>query len=149
MKIAHCYENSKFKSLLSISDIQRAIIANISMEQPVYEILCPNVCIASVTDNLEQIKYYTRERRNEFIPILYGDNNVTDIIFWEELFDTHVRNREHFNLLVMIMARGQRSGLRPLTNILPKPLIPIGNQTIMDKIIYNLWFANIPISICQ
>jgi NDP-sugar pyrophosphorylase family protein len=39
------------------------------------------------------------------------------------------------NLPVVIMAGGLGTRLKPLTNILPKPLLPYGNSTILESII--------------
>ena len=43
-------------------------------------------------------------------------------------------NLERLKMLVVIMAGGKGTRLRPLTNVLPKPLIPIGEQTMMEDI---------------
>jgi len=134
-KLLLVLNNGFFYSLLSIGDIQRAIIANVSLNEPIYKILRPEVRVAKVTDNEEQVKAYMKERRNDFMPIIDNDNHVVDIIFWEDLFESKRESENSkLNLPVVIMAGGQGTRLRPLTNILPKPLIPIGNQTILEDI---------------
>ena len=42
--------------------------------------------------------------------------------------------KEKINLPVVIMAGGQGTRLRPLTNVIPKPLIPISEKTILEVI---------------
>lgn len=37
---------------------------------------------------------------------------------------------DQFDLPIVIMAGGQGTRLKPLTNIIPKPLIPIGEKTL-------------------
>ena len=133
-KLLIVVDNGSFRSLLSIGDIQRAVIANTSMNQCVRSILRTNIRVASVGDDKEMIKSHMRENRNDFMPILDGNNNVVDIIFWDELFDSPIKNESQFDLPVIIMAGGQGSRLRPLTNVLPKPLIPIGQQTMLEDI---------------
>ena len=44
---------------------------------------------------------------------------------------------------VVIMAGGLGTRLKPFTNILPKPLIPIGNKTVIENIIDKFSNQNI------
>lgn len=128
-------KSNHFFSMLSIGDIQRAIIKGVEMDCPIAGILRKKTKAATIHDDKEAIKQYVRDHKNEFMPIIDDDNNLVDVIFWDELFHTHVgRRTEDFNLPVIIMAGGQGTRLRPLTNVLPKPLIPIGEQTMMEDI---------------
>lgn len=128
----------RYHSLLSIGDIQRAIIANISTNTPVGNILRHEVKVASVTDDREKIIKSIKERRNEYMPIVNVSGEVVDVIFWEDLFRKDERKfRSTLNLPVVIMAGGQGTRLRPLTNVFPKPLLPIGEQTIIEDIMDN------------
>ena len=135
VKLLLVMNNDKFHSLLSIGDIQRAIIANVSLDSPIEGILRESVRVAKPTDDKEVIKARMKERRNDFMPIVDDNNNLVDIIFWEDISSyKEARVKTPFTLPVVIMAGGQGSRLRPLTNVLPKPLIPIGEQTMMEDI---------------
>lgn len=135
VKLLLVLDNGKFRSLLSIGDIQRAIIANESLNAPIEKILRGKVNVAKATDQREEIVAKMRERRNDFMPVIDDDNNIVDIIFWSDISSIQERSvKESFNLPVVIMAGGQGTRLRPLTNVLPKPLIPIGEQTMMEDI---------------
>lgn len=134
-KLLLVLDKGLFYSLLSIGDIQRAIIANTPLHVPVQKILRKEVRVAKVGDNKDQIKARMLEKRNDFMPIIDENNHVVDVIFWEDLFESkRFGGISQLNLPVIIMAGGQGSRLRPLTNVLPKPLIPIGNQTMLEDI---------------
>lgn len=134
-KLLLVLDQGLFYSLLSIGDIQRAIIANVPLEDPVSKILRPEVRVAKDTDDKEQIKVQMLARRNDFMPIIDDNHRVIDVIFWDDLFDSkHDREKAQLNLPVVIMAGGQGARLKPLTNVLPKPLIPIGDQTMLEDI---------------
>jgi len=134
-KLLLVLDDGLFYSLLSIGDIQRAIIANVPLENAISEILRKEVRVARVTDDKNQIEAHMRERRTDFMPIVNSKNRVVDIIFWEDLFETlPKKENKQLNLPVIIMAGGEGTRLRPLTNVLPKPLIPIGDQTILEDI---------------
>ena len=135
IKLLLVLKNDKFYSLLSIGDIQRAIISNVSLDSVISGILRQNVIVAKATDSRDRIIAHMKEFRNEFMPIVDEKDNIVDVLFWEDLFRTEIHHRtEDFNLPVVIMAGGQGTRLRPLTNVLPKPLIPIGKQTMIEDI---------------
>ena len=135
VKLLLVLDGEKFCSLLSIGDIQRAIIANVPLDSPIVNILRKSVNVASEREPRERIIARMKERRNDFMPIVDEYNNIVDIIFWEDISTyKETRIKAPFNLPVVIMAGGQGSRLRPLTNVLPKPLIPIGDQTMMEDI---------------
>lgn len=135
VKLLLVMDNDKFYSLLSIGDIQRAIIANESLDKPIEGILRKTVKVAKPTDDKNEIKVRMKERRNDFMPIVDDEGDVVDIIFWEDISSyKETRVNTPFTLPVVIMAGGQGSRLRPLTNVLPKPLIPIGEQTMIEDI---------------
>ena len=134
-KLLIVQDNGLFSSLISIGDIQRAIIKGVDMNSSVSTILRQNVKVASVHDDLNAVKERVKERRMEFMPIIDDDKKIVDVIFWDDLFDEKPRRmKSNLNLPVIIMAGGQGTRLRPLTNVLPKPLIPIGEQTMMEDI---------------
>lgn len=124
-----------YSNLLSIGDIQRAILKGIDLNSPVHIILRPKTNVASIHQNRSEVEQYVRDHKTEFMPIVDDRGNLVDVIFWDDLFNTAVHHRtEDFHLPVIIMAGGQGTRLRPLTNVLPKPLIPIGEQTMLEDI---------------
>lgn len=134
-KLLIVVKDDKFYRLLSIGDIQRAIIKSVDMNASVSSILRDKTKVASVNKDMNEVKATMKERSNEFMPIVDDDNNLVDVIFWEELFESQpASQKSNLGLPVIIMAGGQGSRLRPLTNVLPKPLIPIGEQTMMEDI---------------
>ena len=134
-KLLIVMDGDKYRSVLSIGDIQRAIIKGDSLDEPIENILRPATKVAKATQDRKEIEQYVKEHKNEFMPIVDEENNLVDVIFWDELFKIEIHHRtEDFNLPVIIMAGGKGTRLRPLTNVLPKPLIPIGEQTMMEDI---------------
>ena len=135
-KLLVVLSGDKFESVISIGDIQRAIISGIDLNSPVQLILRTEVTVAKISDNMDQVKERMRLRRNELMPILSLNGELVNIIFWDELFEDNrsEKNRNKFTLPVIIMAGGFGTRLKPLTNILPKPLIPINEKTIIEDI---------------
>lgn len=135
VKLLMVTDKGNYFSLLSIGDIQRAIIAGTSLDEPLFNILRTEVKVANVNDSRESVIAHMKERRNDFMPILDNGGRLVDVIFWDDIFEERTGLvHSPFRLPVIIMAGGQGSRLRPLTNVLPKPLIPIGGQTMMEDI---------------
>lgn len=128
-------KDGQYHNLLSIGDIQRAILKGVDLNSYLDGILRMETNVASVHQSRAEVEQYVREHKTEFMPIIDDNCNLIDVVFWDDLFHTRVgRRTADFNLPVVIMAGGQGTRLRPLTNVLPKPLIPIGTQTMMEDI---------------
>ncbi|HZL12380.1 MAG TPA: nucleotidyltransferase family protein [Prolixibacteraceae bacterium] len=134
-KLLIVLEREKFEGLLSVGDIQRAIIQNKPLETTVKEVLRQNIRIAHPQDSLESIKKMMFEFRMELCPVVNENNEIVNVFFWEDILEgKKPQPLSQFNLPVVIMAGGVGSRLKPLTNVLPKPLIPIGDKTIIEDI---------------
>jgi dTDP-glucose pyrophosphorylase len=135
-KLLIVIENDKFKGLLSIGDIQRAIIKGIDLSESISSIMRSIISIARENDSIEEIKQQMLESMTEYMPIISENNEIIRVLFWDDLFDGgHKKEKRKINLPVLLMAGGIGSRLRPLTNIFPKALIPIGEKTILEQII--------------
>lgn len=129
-------KGGKFYSMVSIGDVQRAIIKGVSINGQLNDILRENnITIASDKDDIGTIKSLMREKRIEFMPIIGENAEIKDIIFWRDLFeDKEDSDRPKIHLPVVIMAGGKGTRLKPLTNVIPKPLIPVGDRAIIQEI---------------
>lgn len=129
------FESGKFLGLLSIGDIQRAIIKGQALDTHVAAIMRQNIRVAKTSDNIESIKEQMLLFRAECMPVLDENMQLAEVYFWEDLFGEGTKRKEvNLNIPVVIMAGGQGSRLKPITNILPKPLIPLGEKTILEEI---------------
>jgi len=134
-------DNDLFIGLLSIGDIQRAIINNVSMELPVNVILRKNPRYVKKGTPIEIIRDEMIKFRMEFMPVITDNLKVDKVFFWENIIlEKKLAPAMQFNLPVVIMAGGMGTRLKPLTNVLPKPLIPIGEKTMLEDIFER--FAN-------
>ncbi|MDG1278243.1 MAG: nucleotidyltransferase family protein [Algoriphagus sp.] len=128
-------DENLFLGLLSAGDIQRAIISDKPLSTPVADIMRSNIRVASPKDSLEDIKVLMLKFRMELCPVLDGEHNILNIYFWEELFEEEKPHpKSYFDLPVVVMAGGFGTRMKPLTNVLPKPLIPVGDTTILEQI---------------
>lgn len=125
-----------FRSLVSIGDIQRAILKGKSLDTPISDILRKEIKLARPDDDDSKVIELMKNYRIEFMPVVDSQNKITEIFFWEDVVDP----KEHLaftkmDIPVIIMAGGKGTRLQPITNIIPKPLIPLGNKPIVEWII--------------
>jgi len=125
-----------FDGIVTLGDIQRAIINNIALKEPVIKILDKNKIYGYQSEGEESIKEKMRRMRAEVMPILDNNGELVDVWFWTDLFKkAELSQREKINLPVVIMAGGKGTRLKPITNVIPKPLVPIGDKTILETIL--------------
>ena len=136
VKTLFVLEGEHFEGIITLGDIQRAIINNIALKEPVSRILNKNKVYGYVSEGDEGIKEKMRSMRAEVMPILDEQGELVNVWFWSDLFKkAELTQRERINLPVVIMAGGKGTRLKPITNVIPKPLVPIGDKTILETIL--------------
>lgn len=131
------FEGDRFVGMITNGDLQRAIIANKPFNTPISTLIDnANKKYARQGDDIQQIKEWMKEVRAEYMPVLDAEGNLADVIFWDDvLSDTKAEdNRPKIDLPVVIMAGGKGTRLKPITNVIPKPLVPVGDKTILEVI---------------
>jgi dTDP-glucose pyrophosphorylase len=137
MNLLVIVQKKKFIGLLSIGDIRRAILKNIDLNKvKISTILRDDILIAKNNESLESIKETMLRELIICMPVVDENNDLKNIYYWDELFSDK-KELESMNVDVVIMAGGKGTRMKPLTNIIPKPLIPIGEKPIIEIIIDN------------
>lgn len=135
VKMLFVFDDEQFVSILTIGDLQRAIVNNISLDNPVSKIVRKNKKFAHVGESMDVIRQKMLDLRAECMPVLDEKGELKDVIFWRELFEKEETDfRAKIDLPVVIMAGGKGTRLKPITNVIPKPLVPIGDKTILEVI---------------
>ncbi len=130
-------KHNAYKTLLSIGDVQRHLINNQDFKIPIKNILRPDreVIVVKEEDTLEEVKQVMLEHRTEFMPVLNNKGELVKIHYWEDIFNTAFTiAKGNLDLPVVIMAGGKGTRLKPITNIIPKPLIPLGEKPMIEII---------------
>lgn len=134
-KLLLVFENSKFKSIVSIGDLQRSLIKDNNFHIVIDKILRSNIKLAKISQSKDEIKKLMYEHRIEFMPIVNDKTELIDVLFWEDLEGKGIITSSiHDDLPVVIMAGGKGTRLQPITNIIPKPLVPIGDKSMVEII---------------
>ena len=135
-KTLFVYYDDSFQGLLTLGDIQRAIISGHPLTDLVSEVIDVNKIYATTTDTPEEVTDKMVNIRAEYMPIVNELGELVDVVMWSDRFSTREELfREKINLPVVIMAGGKGTRLQPITNVIPKPLVPVGDKTILEVIL--------------
>lgn len=126
-------------------DIRRAMLASIDLESNVSVILekragspYPQAVTASVDSKPAALFKIMKERVLRQIPLLDKDGKVAGLATVDELVPQQVLPIE-----AVVMAGGFGTRLRPLTDDLPKPMLPVGGRPLMERLIEQLKQAGV------
>lgn len=124
-------EDEKLIAALTDGDIRRWILKNGNLDAKVKDIANYNPLYLMHQD-IENAQKFMRERSIQAVPVVNCDHHIINVFLWDSI-ELSKRKRK-LGVPVVIMAGGKGTRLAPYTNILPKPLIPIGDKTITEHI---------------
>jgi len=136
----------KLVGTLTDGDIRRAILKNIDLNTQVINI-CNREPKYLTEPSIEEAKKMMLKHGVSRIPVVNTDMKPIMLFTLEEFLRN---NKEHDNIPVVIMAGGEGKRLRPLTSIIPKPLIPVNGKPMLETIIdefYKSGFSFFAISV--
>lgn len=120
-------EEGKILGSVTDGDIRRALINGLDLTAPVEKVMNSTFLYATPGDNLTAIIAEGRKRHIELLPII-EDGKVKEIINLK-------KQRTCLPLEAVMMAGGRGERLRPLTDSMPKPLLPVAGKPIIE---YNI-----------
>jgi dTDP-glucose pyrophosphorylase len=123
-------------------DIRRAMLAEMSLDSGVHELLSHKSNSKPVTASINSEPAYLLKLMQETsvhqLPLLDEAQIVRDLVTLEDLLP-----HDSSSLQAVIMAGGAGTRLRPLTEDLPKPMLPVGGRPLMELIVEGLRDAGI------
>jgi dTDP-glucose pyrophosphorylase/CBS domain-containing protein len=126
-------------------DIRRAILAGLDVELPVRQLLNRRAkmspdgpIVAPVGTPDTTLLHIMAETTVRHIPLVDEQNRVVDVALLSELVKEY-----ELPLRAVVMAGGFGTRLRPLTEELPKPMLPLGSRPLLELIVEQLRDAGI------
>ena len=129
-------EEGQLVGSLTDGDIRRWLIKTNNLTATVSEIM--NTSPRYIFEGeREKASAYMRGLRIKVLPVLDVHNRIVEIIFDTDAQSNTIKRQANSlkEIPVIIMAGGKGTRLYPYTKILPKPLIPIGDVPILERII--------------
>ena len=129
--------NKKLKGTLTDGDLRRGILNGFLISDAIEKIYNNKPLFLFKKDSaIENIKRLMISKKVDLVPIVDEKLILKSYLTWEEAFkkSTLKKNRIIPAPTVVIMAGGEGVRMKPFTNILPKPLVPIGEKTVIETI---------------
>lgn len=109
---------------LTDGDVRRALLAGRALDAPVSEAMHRNFRSLTPSSGPAEIRA-ARRAGIALLPVLDGDRRIVSVLNLAE-------QRTRLPLRAVLMAGGRGERLRPLTDTTPKPLLPLGDRTVID-----------------
>ncbi len=128
------YENNKVYGVITDGDVRRAILNDIALSKRVKLIANTDFIKLNTGYTRQDVEKIFKEKDVKHIPVI--KNFVLEEIIVKDIFydRRHIKNERKVDAKVVIMAGGKGTRLAPFTNIIPKPLIPIGEKSMLEMI---------------
>jgi len=114
-------------------DIRRGLLAGADITTPAQRIMNPRPHTAPVGTSTAQAAALLRRDKLEQMPIVDSDGVLVDLIIGDRIYRSPAAEHP-----VVIMAGGMGTRLLPITETIPKPMIPVGGRPILEVIIERL-----------
>lgn len=137
-KVVFVTEDKKLVGVVTDGDIRRWILGNGELSENVRKVMNEKpICVYEYEYTKETIKALLIKEKIQAVPVLDSKGQIKKVIFWDDVLGegTHYDEQRAIECPVVIMAGGKGTRLYPYTKVLPKPLIPIGDLTIIERII--------------
>lgn len=129
-------QDNSLVGCITDGDIRRWLLKTGELNASVADAMTGNPKYLFV-DEKAQAEELMRQKVITALPLLNAQRKIVDVIFLSEILDedNSPEKADLTGIPVVIMAGGKGTRLYPYTKILPKPLIPIGDTPIVERII--------------
>ena len=133
-----CVDGRKLAGLVTDGDIRRAMLRRVSLDAPCQTIASSSpVTAPAATSEGDALLLMDRHNIDQ-LPLVDADGNVTEFLLRRDLVE-----EDQLRLSAVIMAGGFGTRLRPLTEQVPKPMLPVGDRPLLERTIRQLRRAGI------
>lgn len=127
-------EEKRLVGSITDGDIRRWLINTGDLSAQVSKMMNKSPKYLCQTDR-KRARDFMRKEEITALPILDTRQRIVDIVFLSDNSSEEEQKNVLQNVPVVIMAGGKGTRLYPYTKIFPKPLIPVGDVPIIERII--------------
>ncbi|HKA42736.1 MAG TPA: nucleotidyltransferase family protein [Burkholderiales bacterium] len=114
-------------------DIRRGLLSGLTLDSPVSRVMTTNYIHVGTEADRASVLDLMKARRIRHVPVLDRERRLAGIHFLETLLGTGDKPNG-----AVVMAGGEGRRLRPLTDRLPKPMVPVAGRPILERIVLHL-----------
>ncbi len=126
-------DQEKVVGVMTDGDIRRALIKEARLDAPIDPYFQPDFLHVSAAESREQVLDLMQAKKIKHLPILDGAGKLIGIHLLHDIV-----GGEKLPNQAVIMAGGKGVRLRPITENLPKPMIPVAGRPILERLVLHL-----------
>ena len=111
-------------------DIRRGLLRGLTLEEPIESVMRSNSLVVPADLSRDQVLQWMRANRLSQLPVVDVSSRVVGLHLWDAIDSKAVRPN-----LMVIMAGGLGTRLRPHTETCPKPMLPVAGKPMLEHII--------------
>lgn len=123
-------ERGELEGTISDGDIRRGLLKELTLNSPITSIIHHNALVVPPAMARETVMQLMAANKIHQIPVVDEHHHVVGLHLWDEITTPPTRTN-----LMVIMAGGMGTRLRPQTENCPKPLLPVAGKPILEHII--------------
>jgi len=123
-------EAGVLEGTVSDGDIRRGLLNGLDLSSPISIIVHRNALVVPPELSRELVMQLMVANKIQQVPVVDDRHHVIDLHLWDAIVAPPMRSN-----MMVIMAGGIGSRLRPYTNSCPKPLLPVAGKPLLEHII--------------
>lgn len=123
-------DEGRLVATVTDGDVRRGILRGVGLDSPVSEVMHRNPTTLLKGASAAASQRLMREHGLNHIPLVDLEGRLVSLALREGMTDVEPRSTP-----VVLMGGGLGMRLRPLTETLPKPMIPIGGKPLLERIV--------------
>lgn len=120
----------ELEGTISDGDIRRGLLRGLDLNSPISTVIHRNAFVVPPEMGRETVMQLMVANKIQQIPVVDEQHRVIGLHLWDEINAPQARPN-----LMVIMAGGKGTRLRPHTEICPKPMLPVGGKPMLEHII--------------
>ncbi|ADI84803.1 nucleotidyltransferase family protein [Geobacter sulfurreducens] len=128
-----CSEGDRLHGLLTDGDIRRAVLRGISLDAPCQDVASRRPVTVEPSFSAAQALHLMNQHDINHLPVVDDTGRVVDFLLRRDLIAD-----DQLNLSAVVMAGGYGKRLLPLTEQVPKPMLPVGDRPLLERTIDQL-----------
>lgn len=123
-------ENDILLGTVTDGDIRRGLLRGLTLDEPIESVMRSNSLLVPPEMSRDIVLQFMHANRVRQLPVVDANHKVVGLHFWDEIDSSVARPN-----LMVIMAGGLGTRLRPHTETCPKPMLPVAGKPMLEHII--------------
>jgi dTDP-glucose pyrophosphorylase len=123
-------EAGELEGTISDGDIRRGLLKGLDLNSPITNVIHRNSLVVPPEMTRDMVMQLMVANKIQQIPAVDEHHHVVGLHLWDEIITPAVRSN-----IMVIMAGGKGTRLRPHTENCPKPMLPVAGRPMLEHII--------------